>query len=62
MSFGGGAVFKLTKNIGLRLEVRGYFSSLGSSSNFCNSANECIIVGDGFMQQYDVNAGIRLRF
>jgi len=62
MSLGGGAVFKLTENIGLRLEVRAYFSARGNGSTFCDSSNQCVVVGDGFMQQYNVNAGIRFRF
>jgi len=61
MSFGGGMVFKFTKNIGLRLELRGYFSSLGSSETFC-AGNQCVVVGSGFMKQFDANAGLRIRF
>lgn len=61
MSLGGGMVFKFTKTIGLRLEARAYFSSFGSSDTFCNN-NNCIVVGDGFMRQFDVNAGLRFRF
>lgn len=61
MSFGGGLVFKLSKTIGLRLEARGYFSSFGSSETFCNNSN-CIVVGDGFMRQFDANVGLRFRF
>ena len=62
MSFGGGMVYKITKNIGLRLELRAYFSTFSSSSTFCDEGNDCIIVGNGFMQQLDANAGIRFRF
>lgn len=62
MTFGGGVVFKLSNNIGLRLEARGYFASMGSSSTFCGNNNQCVVVGDGFMQQFDVNAGLRVRF
>lgn len=61
MSFGGGIVYKFTENIGLRLEVRGYFSSIGNSEAFC-AGNNCIVVGSGFMRQFDVNAGLRFRF
>jgi len=62
MSLGGGMVYKLTKNIGLRLELRAYFSSFGSSSTFCASNGQCIVAGDGFMRQVDANAGLRFRF
>jgi len=61
MSFGGGAVIKLSKNLGLRLELRAYFSTFGNSSNFC-AGNECVITGNGFMNQVDINAGLRFRF
>lgn len=61
MTMGGGTVFKFTKNIGLRLEVRGYFAALGSSESFC-AGSQCVVVGSGFMKQFDVNAGLRIRF
>jgi len=62
MSFGGGMVYKFTENIGLRLELRAYLSSLGDSSAFCGPNNQCVVVGDGFMTQVDANAGVRFRF
>ena len=62
MSLGGGLVYKFTQNIGLRLELRAYFSSFGSSSTFCDSNGQCIVTGDGFMRQVDANAGLRFRF
>ena len=62
MSFGGGMVYKITKNIGLRLEARGYFAAMGSSSAFSAGNGECIVVGDGFFRQVDFNAGLRFRF
>lgn len=62
MSLGGGFVYKFTKNIGLRLELRAYFSSFGSSSTFCASNGQCVVAGDGFMRQMDANAGLRFRF
>jgi len=62
MSLGGGLVYKFTKNIGLRLELRAYFSSFGSSSTFCASNGQCVVSGDGFMRQVDANAGLRFRF
>ncbi len=62
MSFAGGAVFNFTKNLGLRLGLRAYFSPLGNSSTFCDSSNQCVVVGDGFMRQVDLNAGLRFRF
>jgi opacity protein-like surface antigen len=61
MSVGGGMVYKFTDNIGLRLEMRGYFSSIGSSEALCLNDN-CIVVGSGFMKQFDINAGLRIRF
>jgi len=61
MNLGGGGVFKLTQNIGLRLGLRGYFAALGSSEAFC-LCNECVIIGSGFMKQFDANAGLRIRF
>ncbi|VAW68914.1 hypothetical protein MNBD_GAMMA09-1896 [hydrothermal vent metagenome] len=62
MSFAGGAVFNFTKNLGLRLELRAYFATLGNSRTFCDSNNQCVVVGDGFMRQVDLNAGLRFRF
>lgn len=62
MSLGGGMVYKFTRNIGLRLEFRAYFSSLGSSETFCGNGGQCVVIGSGFMRQYDVNAGLRFRF
>jgi len=61
MSLGGGIVFKFTENIGLRLELRSYFASIGSSEAFCAGSN-CVVVGSGFMTQFDANAGLRIRF
>ncbi|HED35625.1 MAG TPA: hypothetical protein ENJ08_15630 [Gammaproteobacteria bacterium] len=61
MSLDGGMVYKFTKNIGLRLEMRSYFSSIGSSESLCLN-NNCIVVGSGFMRQFDINAGLRIRF
>lgn len=62
MSFGGGMVYKFTKNIGLRLGLRAYFASFGSSSTFCSSNGQCVVTGSGFMNQFDANAGLRFRF
>jgi len=61
MSLGGGVVVKLNKNIGLRLELRGYFAALGSSEAFCIGGN-CVVAGSGFMNQLDANIGVRIRF
>ncbi len=61
MSLGGGMVFKISDNIGLRLELRSYFSALGSSETFCIN-NKCVVAGSGFMNQVDANAGLRIRF
>lgn len=61
MSLGGGIVYKFTENIGLRLEMRAYFASIGSSESFCVN-NRCVIVGSGFLNQFDANAGLRIRF
>ncbi len=54
-------VFKFTDNIGLRLEIRGYLSSLGNNEAFCASG-QCMVIGSGFMTQVDTNAGLRIRF
>lgn len=64
MSMGGGIVYKFTDNIGLRLELRGYFASLGNGEYFCGGAGSinCVIIGNGFMTQLDANAGLRIRF
>ena len=62
MSLGGGLVFKLTPTIGLRFEGRAYFASMGDSSTFCGINNQCVVVGNGFMKQFDVSAGLRFRF
>jgi len=62
MSLGGGIVYKFTKNLGLRLALRGYFASLGNSETFCGSGGQCIVVGSGFMKQFDANVGLRIRF
>jgi len=61
MSLGGGMVYKFTKNIGLRLELRAYFSAIGNSQTLC-AGNNCIVTGSGFMNQFEVNAGLRFRF
>ena len=62
MSLGGGLVYKFTKNIGLRLDLRAYFASFGSSSTFCASNGQCVVAGSGFMRQVDASAGLRFRF
>ncbi len=64
MSMGGGIVYKFTDNVGLRLELRGYFASLGNGEYFCGGAGSinCVIIGNGFMSQFDANAGLRIRF
>jgi len=62
MSFGGGIVYKVTRSLGLRFEVRGYFSALGSSSTLCGSGGKCLIVRDELLSQFDFNAGLRFRF
>jgi opacity protein-like surface antigen len=65
LSVAGGAVYKFTDNIGLRFELRTYFSSLGDSAVFCNSGSnggQCTFIGDGVLSQAEVNAGLRFRF
>ena len=65
LSIAGGAVYKFTENIGLRFELRTYFSSLGDSSFFCSSGSsggQCAFEGDGVLSQVEANAGLRFRF
>ena len=65
ISVAGGAVYKFTENIGLRFELRTYFSSLGDSSFFCSSGSnggQCAFIGDGVLSQVEANAGLRFRF
>jgi opacity protein-like surface antigen len=61
-TLGGGLVFKLTKNIGLRLELRAYFATMGNSEALCGSGGQCIVVGSYLMNQADANVGLRFRF
>lgn len=61
MTMGAGTVFKFSENIGLRVEIRGYFSALGNSESFC-AGSQCVVVGNEFMKQFDINAGLRVRF
>lgn len=65
LSIAGGAVYKLTKHIGLRLELRTYFSSLGDSSFFCSSdssGGQCVFIGEGVLTQVEANMGLRFGF
>ena len=66
-SFGGGWKFNLARNLGIRLEARGYGTLVEKDSRlFCESdggVGTCLIVLDGkFLSQWEVRAGLTLRF
>jgi opacity protein-like surface antigen len=61
MSFGGGAVYKFTKNIGLRIEMRAYITEIPKNDDvFCQGTN--CVVSNGLFTQADLNAGLRVKF
>lgn len=65
LSVAGGAVYKFTENIGLRFELRTYFSSSGDSSFFCTSGSgggQCEFIGEDVLSQVEASAGLRFRF
>ncbi|MBU1192602.1 MAG: outer membrane beta-barrel protein [Gammaproteobacteria bacterium] len=63
LQLGGGYKFFLTKNIGLRLEVRGYATALSSDSEiFCGNGACIARVDSSGFSQYEINAGLNARF
>lgn len=66
-SFGGGVKFDLARNLGVRLEARGYGTLVDKDNRlFCESdagLGTCLIVIDGtFLSQWEVRAGLTLGF
>lgn len=63
LSFVAGYKFFLTENLGLRLEGRAYATALESDATIFCGNGACIarVESEGFWQ-YEVNAGLALRF
>jgi hypothetical protein len=63
-SFAAGAKVWLGRHVGLRLEVRGFFTFLGDSrQTSCQTAQGCVIQAEGdVISQADARAGLVLRF
>lgn len=63
LQLAGGYKIHLTKNIGLRLEARGYATALSSDAEIFCGNGACIarVESSGF-SQYEINAGLSVRF
>lgn len=63
-SFAAGAKVWLGRHVGLRFEVRGFFTFLGNSrQTSCQTAQGCLIHAEGdVISQADASAGLVLRF
>lgn len=62
-SLTGGYRFRLTDNIGLRLEARGYYTLLNTNAAvFCGNGACIARVDSTGLTQVEVNAGLSLRF
>jgi hypothetical protein len=62
LSIGGGAKIFFTKNIGMRLDVRGIYTALDSSTEvFCSGGCTIKLTSSGFVQT-DISAALMMRF
>lgn len=62
-SLAGGYRFRMTDNIALRLEARGYFTLLDTDASIFCGNGECIArVDSSGLTQAEINAGLSLRF
>jgi opacity protein-like surface antigen len=63
-SFAGGVKVQLARHVGLRLEVRGFFTVLESDSRvFCDSFSGCLVQTSGSeLSQGEVRGGLVFRF
>lgn len=65
LSFGAGAGIRVpvTRNLGLRFEVRGYGTVLSNDSAALCANGRCLVSTDGtLLWQYEANAGVYLAF
>ncbi|MCA1805526.1 MAG: outer membrane beta-barrel protein [Xanthomonadaceae bacterium] len=62
-SLAGGYRFRLTDNIGLRLEARGYYTLLNTNAAvFCGNGGCIARVDSSGLTQVEINAGLSVRF
>jgi opacity protein-like surface antigen len=62
LGLGGGAKFFLSKNVGVRLDVRGIFTALSSDTAiFCSGGCAVRVTSSGFLQA-ELGAALLLRF
>ncbi len=63
LSLTGGYRFRLTDNIGVRLEARGYYSLLNTNAAvFCGNGGCIARVDSSGLTQAEINAGLSVRF
>ena len=63
LSIGGGGKYHFTENVGLRLEVRGFWTIFDSKSVIlCNNTNCLVFIEGSTWWQVDTHVGLFMRF